>query len=57
MFREIIGETPSDYRVGHGPFGRAQLHPDDGHAAAGRGGGRDAIEQFRRSRHGGGSLA
>jgi hypothetical protein len=20
MFREIIGETPSDYRVGHGPL-------------------------------------
>jgi AraC-like DNA-binding protein len=44
-FREILGETPSDYRVGRADGG-AQLLPDGGHAAGGGGGGRDAIEQF-----------
>jgi hypothetical protein len=40
--------------------GGAQLLPDGGHAAGGgggSGGGCDAIEQFWRSRRGGGSLA
>jgi hypothetical protein len=37
--------------------GRAQLLPDDGHAAGGGGGGGDAIEQFWRSRLDVGSLA
>ena len=40
-FREIIGETPSGYREGHGPMVRAQLYPDVGDAAA-RGGERMA---------------
>jgi AraC-like DNA-binding protein len=45
-FREIVAETPSDYRVGHGPieapncFQMAATRP---RAAAGGG---DAIEQF-----------
>ena len=57
MFREIVGETPSGYRTGHGPIVAPQLRPAGGHAAAGR---RrrviDAIEQFWRSRRRGGAL-
>ncbi len=63
-FREIVGETPSDYRAGAWADGRAELLPDDGHAAAGGGdatGGRGAhegeIEQFRRSHGRGAHLA
>ena len=48
-FREIVGETPSGYRAAARADGGAQLLPDDGHAAAGRGGRAGAIEQFRRS--------
>ena len=38
-FREIVGETPSGYRAGHGPMVGAQLLPDGGHAAVGGGAG------------------
>ena len=55
-FREIVGETPSGYRLGHGPDRGAALRPAGGHAAAGRGEGRDAIEQFWRSRGGSSAL-
>src|SRR5213594_4886497 len=33
MFREIVGETPSGYRTGHGPI-VASLRSAGGHAAA-----------------------
>ena len=37
MFREIVGETPSGYRHGHGPIVAPELRPD-GRDAAARGG-------------------
>ena len=62
-FREIIGEPPSSYREGTRADGRAQLRADVGHATPGGGWQRDpardgdAIQQFWRSRRGGGTLA
>ena len=54
-FREIIGETPSSYRAGHGPIVAPNCIQMCGHAAARavarrRGERCDAIEQFWRSR-------
>src|SRR2546425_699701 len=55
-FREIVGERPSDYRVGHGPI----MAPNCIWMAATRPvvavGGGDAIEQFWRSGRAGGSV-
>ena len=48
-FREIVGETPSDYRRGHGPIVAPTLRSAGGDAAAGGGRGSPAIEQFWRS--------
>ena len=58
MFHEIVGETPSDYRQGHGPIvapNCVQMMATRPRFAAGlgrRGRGHIAIEQFWRSRHG-----
>ena len=52
-FREIVGESPSGYRVAARADDRAQLLPDDGHAAVGG----PAIEQSRRSHRRAGSVA
>jgi hypothetical protein len=49
--RDAVGLPPGAWADG-----RAQLLPDGGHAAAGGGGDGDAIEEFWRSRRGGGSL-
>ena len=58
MFREIVGETPSGYREGHGPIvaphcvqivAMRPLRLASGRASA-REGARAAIEQFWRSR-------
>ena len=48
-FRDIVGESPSGLSRGPRAAGGAELLPDDGDAADGRGRGTDEIEQFWRS--------
>jgi AraC-like DNA-binding protein len=62
MFRRIVGETPSDYRLGHGPVVapncvqlmamRPRVAADEVEAARAADDPSDAIEQFRRSGRG-----
>jgi AraC-like DNA-binding protein len=55
-FREIVRETPSGYRTGHGPIVAPHCVQLAAMRPRGRGEGGDAIEQFWRSRRCGSAL-
>jgi AraC-like DNA-binding protein len=54
-FREIVGETPSGYRSGHGPIVVPNCVQMAKHSTAGGVAGAGTIEQFGRSHRRGGS--